>query len=62
MEESRDELVLHQEDEIGASEEMGTTTPLDFSASALEQMPAQQRPLTDRVVLPLKTAKNLYCC
>ena len=67
MEGVQDELILHQEEEIGASEEVGTTTPLDSSASLLEQTPqpmepitqlTDQTPLNRRVVLPLKRERN----
>ena len=63
MEGVQDELALHQEDEIGASEEVRTTTPLDSSASVSEQTPQpveqtpqlmDQTPLNRRIVLPLQ--------
>ena len=56
MEEAHDELVLHQEYEIGASEEVGTTTPLDSSASAPEQtpQPIDQTPFNQRIALSLQ--------
>ena len=58
MEETQDELALHQEEEVGASEEVGTTTPLDSSASELEQTPTDQTPLTERIVLPLQETET----
>ena len=54
MEQAQDELALHQEDEVGASEEVGTTTLLDLSASAPDQLPIDQTPLNQRIVLPLQ--------
>ena len=56
MEGAQYELVLHQEDEVGASEEVETTTPLDSSASAPEQTPEpiDQTPFNQRIVLPLQ--------
>ena len=67
MEGVQDELVLHQEEKIGASEEVATTTPLDSSASVSEQTPqpmepitqlTDQTPLNRRVVLPLQGSET----
>ena len=58
MEETRDELALHQEDWVGASEEVGTTTPLVSSASVPEQTLAQQTPPAERVVLLLQDTET----
>ena len=58
VEEAQDELALHQEDEVGASEATGTTTPLNSSASAPEPLPIDQTPFHQRVVLPLQGAET----
>ena len=58
MEVSRDELGLHRKDEVGASEEVVTRTPLDSLASVPVQTPAQQTTLTEMVVLLLQDTEN----
>ena len=49
-------------DEVDASEEAGTTKPLDSSASVPKQSPAQQTPLMKRVVLLLQDTEAPPAC